>query len=261
MSATIINNSLVHYEVIGRGKPLVFVHGWVGSWRYWVRAMEALSIGHRTYALDLWGFGDSDRHNGQYSVDAYATLLREFLDKLGIQQVALVGHALGGMVALRFASQSPERVGRVMGVSVPLEVAALARPVSALVGNGDALSKLVMRRLSFPELDLEARKTDSAAVHETLRRLPELDLRRDLWTFGAPVLLLYGRNDPLVKPPTDNGHSFNGIRQRVMLLDNVQHFPMLEVHNQFNRLLADFLVAGDDLSILALKEEWQRRMR
>ena len=99
MSAIIIHDGLVHYEVIGRGKPLVFVHGWLGSWRYWVPAMEGLSVGHRSYALDLWGFGDSDKLDRHYSVDGYVGLLGEFLDHLGVQRVSLVGHALGGMVA------------------------------------------------------------------------------------------------------------------------------------------------------------------
>ena len=64
MSAIVIKEGLVHYEVIGRGQPLIFIHGWLGSWRYWVPAMEQMSARHRTYALDLWGFGDSDKLYG-----------------------------------------------------------------------------------------------------------------------------------------------------------------------------------------------------
>ncbi len=57
MSAITIENDLVHYEVLGRGRPVILVHGWLGSWRYWVPAMQQLSSKYRTYALDLWGFG------------------------------------------------------------------------------------------------------------------------------------------------------------------------------------------------------------
>ena len=60
MSAVVIGEGLVHYEAMGRGKPVVFIHGWLGSWRYWVPAMEEISSRHRSYALDLWGFGDSE---------------------------------------------------------------------------------------------------------------------------------------------------------------------------------------------------------
>ena len=61
MSAITIENDLVHYEVLGRGRPVIFIHGWLGSWRYWVPTMQQLSVKYRTYALDLWGFGDSGK--------------------------------------------------------------------------------------------------------------------------------------------------------------------------------------------------------
>ncbi len=261
MSATIVNGGLVHYEVIGRGRPLLLLHGWVGSWRYWVRTMEALSASFRAYALDLWGFGDSDKQPRAYSLDAYVELLDGFLERLGIEDVALVGHALGGLVALRFARAAAGRVERVMGVSVPLTEGALARPVPALTGDGESLTKLLGRRLAEPELEPELRKADLAAVHGTLRALTNSDVQGDLLALAQPVLLLYGRSDPLVRPPTDGSLSGLGNRKRVMWMDNAQHFPMLEEHNKFNRLLMDFLEAGDDLSCLALKEEWQRRIR
>ena len=69
MSAVILESSLAHYEALGRGKPLLFLHGWLGSWRYWVPTMVALSSSYRTYALDFWGFGDSDNILARYSID------------------------------------------------------------------------------------------------------------------------------------------------------------------------------------------------
>jgi len=261
MSATVVNSGIVHYEVIGRGKPLIFLHGWVGSWRYWVRTMEALSITYRAYAFDLWGFGDSDKRADYYSLDAYVELLDGFVERLGMEQVSLVGHALGGLVALRFARAAPERVGRVMGVSVPLAESALTRPVAALIGDGDSITKLLGKRVSLPELEPEVQKADTAAIHNTLRALSETDLRSDLRALELPVLLIYGRSDPLVRPPSEEYLACPSGLQRVMVMDHAQHFPMLEEHNKFNRLLQDFLEAGEDLSGLVFKDEWQRRIR
>ena len=73
MSAIVIENSLVHYEVIGRGKPIIFLHGWLGSWRYWMGTMEALARRYRCYALDFWGFGDSDKSRLNCTVSDYLT--------------------------------------------------------------------------------------------------------------------------------------------------------------------------------------------
>lgn len=55
MSAILLDREIVHYEVLGRGRPILFLHGWVGSWRYSIPVMQATSVSFRTYALDLWG--------------------------------------------------------------------------------------------------------------------------------------------------------------------------------------------------------------
>jgi pimeloyl-ACP methyl ester carboxylesterase len=107
MSAILIENDLVHYEVLGRGKPVLFLHSWIGSWRYWIPVMQAASVGYRTYALDLWGFGDTAK-NQKYSIEDQTQLIIQFLDKLGIFRIAIVGHGLGGLVALDLAKKTPD---------------------------------------------------------------------------------------------------------------------------------------------------------
>ncbi|MCX7977122.1 MAG: alpha/beta fold hydrolase, partial [Bellilinea sp.] len=102
MSAILIEQDIIHYEVLGRGRPILFLHSWVGSWRYWIPMMQAASVGYRAYALDLYGFGDSAK-NRQYSLDAQAGLIEAFLEKLGIGRIAIVGHGLGALVGLLFA--------------------------------------------------------------------------------------------------------------------------------------------------------------
>jgi len=262
MSAIVVKEGLVHYEAIGRGQPLILIHGWLGSWRYWVPTMEGLSGQYKTYALDLWGFGDSDKQNLHYSVNAYVELLTSFLDHLAIGQgpIPIVGHALGGLVALLFAAQAPERVKQVMGVSVPLSGTAINRPLANFSGNGEALARLVTRRANFSEVNVEARKADVAAVISSLNSAMEQDIHHVL-PLSAPVLLLYGENDPFIQPPQPEWLQDCDNSVRPILMDGIQHFPMLEERNKFNRLLMDFLDAGDDLDSLELKEEWQRRLR
>jgi pimeloyl-ACP methyl ester carboxylesterase len=263
MSAIVIGDSLVHYEAIGRGNPLIFIHGWLGSWRYWVPAMEELSSDYRTYALDLWGFGDSDRRRGHYSVNAYVSLLKQFLEGLGVSasRTTLVGHALGGVIALRFASAFPSMVERVLGVSVPLVSGAINRPLAGFSGDEDALSRLVARRAKFPEVELEVRKTDLSALTDSMRSAMESDVRLVLRPLSMPVLLVYGGGDGLVQPSQQEWLEDCDDNVRTIFLNGTRHFPMLEEQSKFNRLLIDFLEAGDDLASLALKEEWQRRLR
>jgi pimeloyl-ACP methyl ester carboxylesterase len=220
-----------------------------------------LSVGHRAYALDLWGFGDSDKRGQFYSVNAYVELLGRFLDKLGVMRCALVGHALGGVVALLFASQALDQVEQVVGVSVPLSGMAVNRPLTGLASDGDALTRLVARRAKFPEVEMGVRKTDVSAVADTVRSAMEIDLHRVLPSLDIPTLLVHGGDDPLIKPPQKEWLRDCEDNVRAIFLDSAHHFPMLEERNKFNRLLKDFLEAGDDLASLELKEEWQRRLR
>ncbi|MDY7078909.1 MAG: alpha/beta hydrolase [Chloroflexota bacterium] len=261
MSAVVISEGLIHYEVFGRGRPLIFIHGWLGSWRYWVPTMEDLSARQRTYALDLWGFGDSDKPGKHYSIDAYVKLLKEFLDKLGVMHPTLVGHALGGIVALKFAAENQGWVDQVMAVSVPLASEAINRPLAGFSGDGNALAKIAARRAKFSEVEMEIRKTDVSAVTDSINSTLESDLRRVLPPLDIPALLVYGGNDPLIRPPERRWLIDCDENVRAISLDGAQHFPMLEEQNKFNRLLKEFLDAGDDLSSLELKEEWQRRLR
>ncbi len=261
MSAVVVNEGLIHYEVMGRGRPLVFIHGWLGSWRYWVPTMEELSARQRTYALDLWGFGDSDKPGTIYSIDAYVKLIRDFLDKLGVVHPTLVGHGLGGIVALKFAAENEGWVDQVMGVSVPLVGDAVHRNLSGFSGNGNALAKLASRRAKFSEVEMEVGKTDVTAVTQSINAAIQSDLRPILPPLTIPALLVYGGNDPFIKPAEGEWLRFCDDNVRAISIDSAQHFPMLEEQNKFNRLLKQFLDVGNDLSTLELKEEWQRRLR
>lgn len=293
MSAIIVENGLVHYEAIGRGKPVLFLHGWLGSWRYWMPTMEAISDRYRTYALDLWGFGDSDKSQQRYGVESYVSLIREFMDGLGLVQLPIVGHALGAIAAVLFAVQAPERVDKLMAISLPLNSAAVSRKISDggpprrfeqglprrfERGNG-ALERVLGRKQAYPEVAMEADKTDPDAITLSTQSLSKLDLRSELDRITRPLLIVHGDRDSLVAPPSlDTGPtSLSGagpaflsgevqgtdeqspalIRQ-IGLKDSM-HFPMLDEAARFHRLLRDFLEG--DLASLELKEEWKRRAR
>jgi pimeloyl-ACP methyl ester carboxylesterase len=109
---------------------------------------------------------------------------------------------------------------------------------------------------------MEARKADADAVTNSVQSVMEYDLRDVLSPLlETPVLLTYGGDDPLVRLPEPDWLEDFYENVRSMSLTGAQHFPMLEERNKFNRLLMDFLGAGDDLESLTLKEEWQRRFR
>ena len=120
MSAITAGGDLIHYEVLGRGRPVVLVHGWIGSWRYWVPTMQHLQTHYRLYALDLYGYGDSAKNPAKYTLEHQVALLEDFMQDLGIAKAALIGHGLGAMVCAEYARRYPDRVPRLILVGAPL---------------------------------------------------------------------------------------------------------------------------------------------
>lgn len=269
MSITTIGSHLIHYEALGRGQPIIFIHGWLGSWRYWWPSMQALATHHRTFAFDLWGFGDSSKANDSSSVQDlyrfpnYVEMLDKFLEKLGINQpVTLIGHALGAAVALRYASKYLGRVERLVAVALPVQGSA----INDRLMNTDVdsfLTRVLGKNNSFPEVESEMRKIDSQAVNRVATELSSLNFTQEVEECPHPLLMVYGEQDPVVQqPPTELSYLRQTTKNRYYIsLDDCNHFPMLQQTAQFNRLILDFINADGNLTNLAPKEYWQRRTR
>lgn len=120
MSAITIDEDLIHYEVLGRGRPVLLVHGWLGSWRYWVPLMQTLQLKFRVYALDLYGFGDTAKNQNHYTFDHQVRLIDEFLRELGLSKIAMIGHGLGAALVSEYAYRYPDRVPRLLLTGAPL---------------------------------------------------------------------------------------------------------------------------------------------
>jgi len=277
MSAILLDAGIVHYEVFGRGKPILLLHGWLGSWRYWMPTMESLSDMFRTYALDFWGFGDTDQPGDRYSIDDYVRQLGDFLDGLGISSISLVGHALGGVVALRAALDFPQRVDKLVLVDTPIHGDSLAasvklarNPFSRLVVGSRTMVGLWMRSLKkssadwaqmYDEIVEDTTRLDENAVQESVENMLTLDMRPDLQKLYTHTLVIHGEKDEFVNP--DQTQLFNGetvATAQVVILQGCRHFPFLDEPSKFNRLLKDFL--GSEIGTeVAVKEEWKRRYK
>ena len=262
MSAIILDGSMVHYEALGRGRPIVFLHGWVGSWRYWINAMQIASTSYRAYAIDLFGFGDTTRDPLRYTLDRQADLINRFLEEMGIGKVALVGHDLGALVGFSFIKQWPKSVDRMMAINCPLEydsvnarmrTAAMPELVEWLAGRTpEATSALA-----------DASKADPQAVSASMAGLQANNLFPEIRNLGVPSLLVYGSNDPGVTMPTQEKTDGFPNHMHQINLDGTGHFPMIDNPTQFNRLMTDFLAldSGASPRELQMKEEWKRRVR
>ncbi|MFP5333306.1 MAG: alpha/beta fold hydrolase, partial [Acidimicrobiia bacterium] len=101
----------------GNGPTVLLIHGLLGSHRNWLHLVDRLDDRHRVLAPDLFGHGASAKPMGDYSLGAHAATLRDLLDRLNVDRVSLVGHSLGGGIAMQFCYLFPERVDRLVLVA------------------------------------------------------------------------------------------------------------------------------------------------
>jgi pimeloyl-ACP methyl ester carboxylesterase len=258
LSSIITNQGVVHYETVGRGKPVILLHGWLGSWGCWLGTMESLSNRYRAYALDFWGFGESDKRRESYNVVDFVALVDQFMERLGIQSAPVIGHSMGGTVALNLALDRPNRVEKVAVVGSPIDGRSLSvflklagNPwIAFLVWNSPGLLrvglklfapwiaanwsdwyKLLMRDLS--KMTLESFLWSINSLHHT-------NLQPRMGRLRVPALGVYGRGDKIVDPRQSQlFHDIPGAR--VEMLDRSRHFPMLDEPDKFNAILLSYL--------------------
>ncbi len=255
MSVVLIDQQSVHYEVMGRGRPVLFLHGWLGSWRYWLSTMEPVAQYYRTYSFDFWGFGHSRRQSVTESITDYSGQVLRFLDTMGIERATLVGHSMGGMVAMKTALDHPERVSGVVTVGAPFDGSSLSTLLK-LVDHPYIAHTFArwgwMRRVSFhfflgqsndpsvQEILTEAVKSNSDTLRSTVHSMMQTDLRAELPYLKTPALVVHGGRDDVVNPNQVN--LFHDIPAAdAVLMPTARHFPFYDQPDDFLALLLTFL--------------------
>jgi len=258
VSSITTDQGMMHYEVYGRGKPVILLHGWLGSWGLWQETMAYLGAFYRTYALDFWGFGESGKKRDTYAVQDFVGLVNQFMEQLGIEHAPLVGHSMGGTVSLSVAIKYPERVSKVVVVGSPMVGSSLAwplklagrRPIAFMLFNMMGLFRGAMRIASpficrdprFPAMmDRDLSRTTVESFLLSIASLRRTDLRPMLDKVQAPALGMYGDKDIIVDPlqwqPMQNGIK----NVRIERFQTSGHFPMLEEPTDFSQRLKAFL--------------------
>src|ERR1051326_6956344 len=136
-------------RVAGSGPPVVLIHGMVNSSRHWEQVALRLADRYTVIAPDLIGHGDSAAVRGDYSIGAHAASIRDLLAVIGVERATIVGHSLGGGVAMQFFYQFPQRTERLVLVSsggLGREVSPMLR-TAALPGMSALLSAIAHRRI------------------------------------------------------------------------------------------------------------------
>ncbi len=271
-----VQNLNIRYLQAGEtGSPVLLLHGGgvdsaTLSWGGVVAPLAA--SGHRVYAPDLPGYGDSDPPDIRYTTAFYVAFVRDLMDTLGLARASLVGLSMGGAIALGVALNHPERVDKLVLVdSYGLQRRVAAHCLSYLIVNTPGLmewtmmlarnSRQVSRALmgnimhdmkaATPELmDLayaETRKPHAGRAFSSYQReemtwngLRTVYLDR-LGEIHVPTLIIHGREDKAVPLHWAEEAHKRIAGSKLVVIDGARHWPQREKPEEFNRALTEFL--------------------
>jgi pimeloyl-ACP methyl ester carboxylesterase len=266
-SLTFGNHRLV-YRTCGSGPDVVLIHGWLSSSRMWEQAMRHLAPHYRVWALDLLGFGESRTTEDDLvlNVDQHVELVTTFLRHFNIQPYAVVGHSMGGAIAIKLALNSHSLMQRLVLVC-PVVTGYLHFNIGTLIGNEmtqrlmaaggrwwPALQTMPGSNLFVAPLYLpneanrrtleDFRRATWQATYGGLTSLATIRLDQHLHNIALPTLVITGSQD-LTVPPSDSRLAAKLIPNSTFLeYSNCHHQPTDEEPDHFNQTLLDFLKSG-----------------
>ena len=268
-----INDNKIRYWQVGlQGPAVLLVHGIAASVEYWMHNINELGKHFRVYAVDMPGFGRSDKPcNMQFSAENLASFLKDFLQHWQINNATLVGHSLGGIVCLQFAISHPELLEKLVLVDsagfaqeLPFSFRILtvpwlgkfllkfnqkhlvARALRAYVVNKKALTDEFIDRM-YEILQLPgAKRTMLIILRQNanlfgIKRKAITEILLNLAKINTPALIIWGRQDRLL--PLQ--HAQTVLRRlpnaTLHIFDHCGHIPQMEAADKFNRMLIAWL--------------------
>ena len=266
MATLVTEQGIVHYETYGRGRPVLLLHGWLGSWALWRRTIEELGKEFRTYALDFWGFGESGAEGDDFSIGNFVLLVDEFMDRLGIVKAPLVGHSMGGTVSLDFSIRHPEKVVKTIVIGSPIDGSSLSMLLKtasyqgwiSLSESAPFLFNLFMRgfrrfiryyaylmasdgKMLGNMMAADLSTLTWGPFFESIGTLRRTDLRPYLSELKTPVLGIYGKKDIIVNPKQSQVLKQYVPGSRVAWFTGSGHFPMMDEFDLFVNTVRNFL--------------------
>jgi len=271
-SATcMVNGHEMHFKRGGTGPPLVFVHGVLGSHEVWADLAAELAEEYTVVVPDLFGHGASSKHRGDYSLGAHAAAIRDLVKASGFDRVTMIGHSLGGGIALQFSYLFPEKVDALvlvasggLGREVSLLLRAPTLPGSELIlpvianrwarRQGNVLSRglqlvgvkggpdVAQAWHGFESLgDGEHRRAFLATIRAVVGPDGQrLSAREILPQISVPTLVVWGGRDRMIP----KRHAIEAVElipdARLEVFEKGGHFPHLDEPTRFAALLREF---------------------
>lgn len=246
----VVNDLLVHYELSGKGKVVLLLHGWGDTAAGLSDLQIALSRKYQVLSLDLPGFGRSQPPPAVWDLDNYAGFVANVLAKLGLKQLfAVVGHSNGGALAIRAiatGSLQPKKLILVAasGIRTGASLKRLILKVIAKTGNIATLWMPERYRRGLRQSLYGAAGSDMLIVpqlQETFKKTVRQDVQSDAAKLALPTLLIFAEDDQAV--PLSDGQKYHQLiaGSQLEVISNAGHFVHLDQSEKVTKLIEGFL--------------------
>jgi pimeloyl-ACP methyl ester carboxylesterase len=245
-----MNDTEIHWSVTGKGpKTVLFVHGWTCDERVWTEQIPALSKNHRVITMDLPCHGQSAAPAGvKITIDLFARAVETVRAQVGAKHIALVGHSMGALVAIRYALLYPQHAAALVIVDgVTAGDPNRHKRSGASVSGPDGLKNRVARiqgllsPATSPEWQSRIRDMMLASSEQTAAGAMDAmreETEHDIEPMSIPTLAVFAHHSRLANPEYLHSHFIN---LEFLEMPGTGHFLMLEKPDDFNQLLTSFL--------------------
>lgn len=249
----LIDDLEVNYKTAGEGKPLLILHGWGGSSNSWLEVQKILaSKGYKVITPDLPGFGKTPSPRKAWEIGDYTDFFSQFIEKLGLEKIILLGHSFGGRISIRFTSLHPERLEFLIlcgsaGVKLPATLTQKIIYIIARIGNFIFTPKLLRRfkdwvRNNFYMLirQRDYRKV-KGTMRETFKKVIPQDLSSDLPKIKTKTLIIWGARDKTVPIKAAYIIKEKIPNSNLEIMPRIAHTPHLEAPEKLSEVILNFI--------------------
>lgn len=245
-----VNNQEIYYQKLGQGKDLIMLHGWKQDVSNFHQVAQELKKHFTLWLIDLPGFGRSENPKLPFTISDYAKVVQEFIRVINIKKPNLLGHSLGGRIAIKVASTNSEIIDKLVledaaGIqpkqdAIKYLIYPLAKIVKLLIPNIFNLREKV-RRSAYKKL--ESDYINAGPLSQTLTNILKEDQSGELAGIKNETLIVWGENDNLNETTTENARIMYRkiLNSRIEFIKDSGHFPHTENPKMFIYWVIDFL--------------------
>lgn len=244
----VINNLLLNYYFLPTKnkseKAIIFLHGWGVNSKIWFKLLKDLND-FNIYLIDFPGFGESQVPNTAYNVNDYKKVVIEFIKKLSLKNIILVGHSFGGRITMKLASENPEYLKKIVlvdtaGVVTASKLKKMSAMIARMISPIFKLSFMQPLRKKLYFL-LGSEYLENEKLSKIFSKIVSEDLTNLLKLIKNPTLIIWGENDNIT--PLEYGQIMHKLIQnsKLVILKKADHFSFINQPEEFVKSLKDFI--------------------